>query len=451
MTERTNPDPLLDAPILPTMLRLAAPNIVAMLATTLVAIAETAYVGLLGTTALAGLALVFPLAMLMQMTSAGAMGGGVSSAIARALGAGDMARAEALARHAAAIALIAGFGFAGLFYASGSTIVRWLGGRGEVQGAALAYAHTFCLAIPGIWLANTLASIVRGSGNMRVPSVTLLATALAQVVLGGSLGLGLGPMPKLGMAGVALGQVLAFSGAATAFLWYLAAGRGRVRLGLRGVAFNWEMFRDILKVGAVACASSVQTVSAILLLSGLAARYGTEALAGYGIGARLEFLVVPIVFAFGVAAVPMVGMAVGAGDIFRARRAAWTCGALSAGLVGGVGLLLAIAPDLWVRWFSADPVVLDAARSYLRTAGPAYAFYGLGLGLYFASQGSGKILGPVLAQTVRLVLIVALGPWLVGSGAPMSALFVLIAVGLVAYGLAVAFAMHRTSWGQHGP
>ena len=87
-------NPLLTQPILPTLLRLGVPNLIAMIAATLVAIAETVYVGMLGLPQLAGIALVFPMVMLQQMMSSGAMGGGVSSAISRALGAGKVDRAE---------------------------------------------------------------------------------------------------------------------------------------------------------------------------------------------------------------------------------------------------------------------------------------------------------------------------------------------------------------------
>ena len=86
---------LLASPILPTLLKLALPNAIAMVGTTLVAVAETSYIGRLGTEPLAGIALVFPFVMLTQMMSAGAMGGGVSSAISRALGAGDKVTATA--------------------------------------------------------------------------------------------------------------------------------------------------------------------------------------------------------------------------------------------------------------------------------------------------------------------------------------------------------------------
>jgi Na+-driven multidrug efflux pump len=208
------------------------------------------------------------------------------------------------------------------------------------------------------------------------------------------------------------------------------------------------MFFDILKVGALAAFSPLQTVLTVLVLTALVARFGTEVLAGYGIGARLEFLLVPIVFAVGVASVPMVGMAIGARDVARARRVAWTAAGLATLALGGIGLTVAIAPDVWSARFTQDPGVRAAADLYLRLAGPAFAFVGAGLALYFASQGSGKVLGPVLAATVRLAVIV-IGGWLLASSvAPVWTLFALVALSMLAYGLTTATAVYITSWGH---
>jgi len=176
------------------------------------------------------------------------------------------------------------------------------------------------------------------------------------------------------------------------------------------------MFGDILKVGALAAFSPLQTVLTVVILTGLVARFGTEALAGYGIGARLEFLLVPITFAIGVACLPLVGMAIGAGDIARTRRVAWTGAALSALTTGSVGLMVVAFPDLWAERFTSDPAVLDSARSYLRWSGLGYGFFGFGMCLYFASQGAGRVLGPVLAGTTRLIVVALGGWWLVAGG-----------------------------------
>ncbi|HMN78313.1 MAG TPA: MATE family efflux transporter [Burkholderiaceae bacterium] len=429
-------------------MRLSIPNAVAMLATALVAIAETSYVGRLGIASLAGMALVFPMVMLQQMMSAGAMGGGVSSAISRALGAGDQARANALAVHAMMIGALAGAFFTVLFLVSGPRIYQLLGGRDATLAEALAYSNVVFIGATGIWLTNTLASVVRGSGNMKVPSVTLLAAAAIQVVVGAGLGLGLGPLPRLGMAGIALGQAVAFCSAAAFLYLFLRSRHARVKLSLGAAGVQREMFFDILKVGAVACVSPLQTVLTVLVLTRLISRFGTEALAGYGIGARLEFLLVPITFAIGVACVPMVGMAIGAGDVRRARRVAWTGGAVSAVIIGTIGALVAIFPDLWAGLFTSDPAVLDATRSYLRLSGPCFGFLGLALCLYFASQGSGKILGPVLGATVRLAVVALGGWWLASRGEPAWTMFAMVGASMVAYGCATAFAVRITRWGR---
>ena len=287
---------LTTGPILPTLLRLALPNVLAMSMTVLVGIAETRYVGLLGTAPLAAMALVFPFAMLVQMMSAGAMGGGVSSAVSRALGAGDTARANTLALHAVVIGVVVGVVTSVLLIAFGAALYRALGGAGEVLAEAVRYSGVLFTGAVLIWLMNTLASILRGTGDMRVPSIVMLASAILQIALGGALGLGLGPVPRFGMVGVAVGQIVA-TGAGVAFLlWWLVSGRARLRLGWRGVALRAELFADILKVGALACLSPVQSVLTILIFTGLVARLGVAPLAGYGIGQRLEFLLIPISF-----------------------------------------------------------------------------------------------------------------------------------------------------------
>jgi len=440
-------NPLLSAPILPTLLRLTFPNLMAMLVTALVAIAETVYVGVLGTAPLAAIALVFPMIMLMQMLSAGAMGGGVSSAISRALGAGDAVRAQALALHATVIGAAAGLTFSLLFVAFGPAIFQALGGRGPVLAQALAYANVALAGTILIWLVNTLASIVRGTGNMRAPSLTLLLAATLQIGLGGALGLGIGPIPRFGLAGVATGLVIGFGAGTLILLWFLRSGRAAVRLQFSGISLTREMFFDILKVGALAAFSPLQTVLTVLILTRLVAGFGTEALAGYGIGARLEFLLVPIVFAVGVASVPMVGMAIGARDTARARRVAWTAACLAAAVLGAIGLVVAAFPGLWSGLFTQDAGVRAAASLYLQLAGPAFAFVGLGLALYFASQGASKVLGPVLAATVRLAVIAG-GGWLLAvSAAPLWTLFALVALSMVAYGLTTAAAVYVTPWG----
>lgn len=373
--------------MLPTLIALAAPNVALALMQALVSFADGWFIGRLGTEGLAGVALVFPIVILMQMMSAGAMGGGVSSAIARALGAGDTHRAERLAWHAVVIALAFGLAFTLLMLLAGPALYRLLGGSGAVLAHATAYSNIVFGGALTVWLCNTLANVLRGTGNMAVPAVVLSSAAVLQIPLCGALVLGWGPFPALGIRGAAIAYVVAFGGAALCLATYIYAGRTGLnvrRLWHAGIAFNGALFADILKVGLLSSFNAVQTIAAAVIVTGMVGTFGTAALAGYGLGVRLELLQIPVVFAIGAALVVMVGTCIGAGDIGRARRVAWAGAALAAGVTGGVGVLVAIWPGAWAGLFSSDADVLAAAYGYLRVAGWCYAFLGVGIALYFA-------------------------------------------------------------------
>ena len=438
---------LITAPVLPLLVRFALPNMGALLAAALASVSETIYVGRFGSGALAGLALVFPMVMMQSMLSAGAMGSSVSSTISRALGAGQTERANALAVHALWIGVAGGGLYMLAMLVLGEALYALLGGQGEILRHAVAYGQVAFLGSVFVWVVNTLSSVIRGAGRMTVPSVALLLISVAQVVISGALGLGWGPLPALGMRGVAAGQVVAYGVGAAALLAWLLAGRAGIQLPLRRTPVRMETLRTILQAGAVACISPLQTVLTILILTRLVAQFGPEALAGYGIGARLEFLLVPIAFAVGVASVPLVGMAMGAGQAARARRVAWTAAAMAGAMLGAIGLVVTWWPDVWTRLFTQDAPVLASTASYFQWAGPCYALFGVGLSLYFSSVAAGKAAGPVMAGTLRLVVVAAGGVALASAAAPAWTIFALVALGMAAYGLATMAFVKSTPWG----
>jgi Na+-driven multidrug efflux pump len=386
------------------------------------------------------MALVFPFVILTMTMSGGAMGGGVSSAIARALGAGDKERASALAAHALLIGACFGLTFTLTMLIFGPALLELLGGRGNVLSRAVGYVQIFFGGAVIPWLMNTLAAILRGTGNMKLPSLIVLNSAVCQIILGGILGLGLGPVPQFGMRGVAAGSLTAYSIGATIMAWYIFSGRARVTPILRGLRIRRGMFFDILKFGAVSCFSPLQSVLTITIFTHMLAQFGTEILAGYGIGARLEFMLTSIAFAVGIASVPMVGMAIGA------RRIALIAGCVSFVSVGLVATVIAIFPDLWVDIFTSDPGVRAASRQYLSTAAPMYAFIGLSISMYFSSQGAAKVVGPVLAQTARLLFVAGGGWWLSVHGATPANFFALAAASMVVLGVLCAASVILTRW-----
>ena len=201
---------ILEGAIVPTLFQLAAPNILNLVALTAIVTADVFFVGRLGATALAGLSLVFPLKMLMQHMAAGGMGGAVASAIARALGAGRRDHANALVVHALLIAVAMAAIFSTVLLIWGVEIYAALGGRGEVLDAALNYSTAIFAGAITPWLFNTLASIVRGTGNMTLPAAAIAGTAFADLLLSPALLFGWGPFPRLGIVGAGIGFVTSF-------------------------------------------------------------------------------------------------------------------------------------------------------------------------------------------------------------------------------------------------
>ncbi|HXZ02954.1 MAG TPA: MATE family efflux transporter [Stellaceae bacterium] len=440
---------LLHGAIVPTLLALAAPTMVVLVVQTLVGVAETYFVSFLGTDALAGVALVFPVLMLMQMMSNGGIGGGVASAVARALGAGRQADADALVLHALVIAAAFGLVFSAAEFLGGRALYRALGGEGRVLAAALAYADVVFSGAVLVWIVSLLAAALRGAGNVMVPAIVTLAGAVVLVPLSPALIFGLGPLPRLGIAGAGVAVVTYYLGAAIALLWYLRSGRSAFRLTLDPRRIERRLLADVLRVGGLSAIGTVQSNLTVVLVTGAVGLFGTDAIAGYGIASRLDYMMIPLLFALGTAALTMVGTNIGAGQAARARRIAWTSALIAAGFTEAIGLAAAFFPTAWLGLFSSDPGVLATGALYLRLAGPAYGAFGLAMLLYFSGQGAGRVLWPVIAGTARLVIAAGIG-WLVVArlGGGLGALFLAVAAASLAFGTITAASQWLGAWGR---
>jgi MATE family, multidrug efflux pump len=427
---------LLAAPIVPTLARLSAPGVLLVAFQSLVSVGDTYFVGRLGTAPLAGLALVFPLLMLLQMTSAGAMGGGISSAIARALGSGNVQAARRLVVHALVIAAAMGAAFTILILLLGPGIYSLLGGKDETLANAVRYSNVVFAGAITVWLANTLSSVLRGTGNMLVPAVTLICAALVHLPLSAAL------VARIGIAGAGVAYVTTFGIAAAAMAVVVFRRASALRPARADLRLEGRLFREILRVGGISVLSSFQTVLTAVILTGFVGRYGAPALAGYGVGLRLELLQIPLVFAVGQAMVVLVGTNIGAGRPERAKRIAWIGSAFAGSISLAIGITVTLVPLAWVGLFSSDPAVLESGSLYLRTVAPFYPMLAVNIALYFASQGAGKVLWPVLAGTARLVIVIAGG----AAAASLGGIFAAIAVAMAVSGVLTIWFVARTNW-----
>jgi putative MATE family efflux protein len=435
---------ILEAPILSTLLRLSAPNVLNLLALAGMITFDGLFLGRLGADALAGVSLVFPWVMIIQHSANGGMGGGVSSSIARALGAGRHDVANALAFHTFVLALALGALSCAAMWLGAPYLFRWMGGQGDMLAAALAYSNVAFGGAVSIWMLNLLGNAVRGTGKMGLPAAVIVGSVFAHVLISPLLIFGWGPLPALGPAGAGWGLVGSFGAGSLVLSFYLRSSRSLVRLTFRGMALRWSLFAEILKVGVPGTINTAITNLSVVLLTGIAGNLGRETAIGYAMGARLEYILIPIAFGFGMAIVAMAGTNWGAKQYRRARRIGWTGGIIVAAACAAVGLVVALYPSLWMGLFSADEEVIRLGSSYLQIAGPIYGFYGLGMGLYSATQGLGRVALSVTANAVRLLMsaggALAAIYWLdLGT----SGMFIAIALGFVVYAGLTACALAR--------
>jgi putative MATE family efflux protein len=422
---------LLTAPVLPTLLRMAAPNMLVMLAQSSVGLIETWYVSRLGLDALAGLSVVFPVLMLVQGLSSGAVGGAIIGAVARCLGQGRREQAAELAWYALAIALALGALTTLLALGCGSALYHLMGAQGAAYEAALSYSHIVFGGALLIWIFNLLAAVIRGTGDMLLPTKVIVGGAVALLPLSPALIFGFGPIPQMGVAGGAAAIVLYYAVGTSIFVLQLWRGRGMLRPASSPPRLQWSRLREILYVGALSSVVSVTTNLTIAGVTGFVARHGTAAVAGYGAGSRIEYLLIPLMFGLGAPISVLCATSIGAGDRKRAMRAVWTGAALGFGICETIGLAAACMPQLWITAFGSDAQMLAAGVTYLHIAAPCYGFFGMGLALYFAAQGNGKVAVPALGSVFRMAAALG-GCWLVQrTGAGLPWMFASAGLGMV--------------------
>lgn len=437
---------LLEGPIVPTLLRLGAPMVLVMLAQAAVGLIETWFVGKLGTDALAGMALVFPAVMLMQMMSAGAMGGGIASAIARALGARRRDDANALVFHSLVIGLLFAAVFTLALLLGGRALYTRMGGTGAALDAAMQYSNWVFAGAVLVWIFNSLSAIIRGTGNMAVPAIVMVGGLVLLVPLSPLLIFGWGPVPAMGIAGGALALLVYYALGCLVLIAYMRSGRSLLRIEWAHCTLRWPLFKDILRVGIIGAVSTIATNVCIGIATALSGAFGPAAIAGYGTASRLEYLLVPLVFGLGAPLLAMVGTSMGAGQRERAMRATWIGAGMAFALTEAIGVAAACFPAAWLSLFDTDPAMIAAGSRYLQIVGPFYGFFGVGLVLFFASQGAGKLLWPVIGNVGRLVVAAAGGILAVRLGGDLGIVFAAQAAAIVVYGLINAYAIAGGAW-----
>ena len=239
---------LLQAPIVPLILKLSWPNMLIMLAQAGAALVDTWWLAKLGNDALAGMVLVFPFVLLVGTVSGGSIGAGISAAVARALGARQHEQADAVLMHGLIINVVIGGSYAAVMLIFGRSIYQATGGRGGELEAALIYSNVLFAGNTLFWIMNALMSVIRGTGNMFVPALVSCGGVVLMLPLSPCLIFGLGPFPALGIAGSAISLLVTYVVGTIVLVWYILSGRCVVKF--KRTTLRWQTFVAILSIGA---------------------------------------------------------------------------------------------------------------------------------------------------------------------------------------------------------
>ena len=437
----------LTQPVMPLLIRMSAPNTVAFFIQSIVVLTEVWFISKLGTNSLAAVALAFPLLMITQTMSGGALGGAITSAIARSMGANDIDKAERLIWHSVVISLGGAFMFLLFFLLFGEQLLFLLGGQGDILKESYTYCSYLFLGGLILWLSGSMSAILRGMGNMRFPATLMICTSFLQVFLSGGFILGWYGFPQIGVPGAAIATLISASVMVVIIFLKLMSKSIPVKLRLKQLILSRDLFNNIFEVAIPASVSPLLTVGTILVLTGLVGTFGTEALAGYGIGSRVEFLMIPLIFGIGTAMTSIVGANIGAKNIIRAETVG-IYGGTSAGVVSiFIGLMLALFPDAWIQFFTDDVKAFEVTKLYIQIVGPFYIFQGIGLSLYFASQGANAMKWPTIATIARF-LIASIGGgisvhWL---GYGIGSVFIASAIAMMIFGTMIFVSIKKGAW-----
>ena len=437
----------LTKPIIPLLIRMSAPNTIAFFIQSLVVLTEVWFISRLGTNSLAAVALAFPLLMITQTMSGGALGGAITSAIARSMGADDIEKAERLIWHSIIISLGGAITFLILFLLFGKQLLFLLGGRGEILQESYAYCSILFFGGILLWLSGSLSAVLRGMGNMRFPATLMVITSSIQVILSGGFILGWFGLPKLGVPGAAVAVLISSALMVTVILFKLRSKSIPASLRKERFQLRKILFDNIFEVAIPASLSPLLVVGTILVLTGLVGRFGTEALAGYGIGSRVEFLMIPLIFGIGSAMTSIVGANIGALNIDRAEKVG-ILGGSTAGFVSIlIGLTLAAFPEAWIQFFTDDIKAFEVTKKYIQIVGPFYIFQGIGLSLYFASQGANAMKWPTIATIARFIIACAGGGvsvyWLELG---IESIFISSSAAMAIFGLMIFISIKKGAW-----
>ena len=435
---------ILNGPIHKMLFKLAAPNMVSVFFMLVVGFAEPFFAGKLGIIQLASVAITYPLVSLSGMIGAGAVGGGVVSALSRSIGKNDLNRANVVIWHSFIIYGVVALTFFIVFVFFSKSLFIAMGAEESVVEKAVGYSRIFFILSPTIFLFYLMMSIYRSFGDYQFLAVINVLLGLLQLFLSGALSLGWFFFPSLGINGLALAFVIP-QGLAGIFM-FISILFGKYPVRFKILSLRKEIFVDILNVGGLGAINSTSIALTMIITTTFISRFGTEAIAGYGVCARLEQTLIPLAFGVGGVLTSCVGTNFGANQFYRARKSAWFGASFIASIAAIAGITFSVSPSLWLDFYTTDLDAYLIGALYLSIVAPFFPLFAFGKTLYFASQGTGKMLVPISGAITRLFIVTVFGFICIYLKLEIKYLFFVIGIAMSSVGLILSLNMFGPVW-----
>jgi len=402
----TTKNNILNGKVLPTLMNLSAPIVVAMTCQTAFNAIDTYFVSRLGSEALAAMSLTFPFFIFLIAFGIG-ISIGTSSLIARTIGAGNTEQTHSAAKNAILLAVAAGVLFTLIGILAARPLVSFMGATGEIYDLTLQYVSVILFASLLKYLFNVLDGIIRGEGRTKVSMMMMLTAILTNIVLDPFLIFGIGFFPRMEIAGAALATAISWGVGCCVVLSYYLRGKGIVNLSFKDFKLDLKSMSDIIKVGFPSALSQAAMAVMIIFLSRIILNMdaGEKIIAAYGLGFRVEVVALLPTVGLRVGTIIMVGQNYGAGLYQRVEEINRRGNLFIFTVMTAVGALFSLAAPYIIGIFTQDPEIFNLGVQYLQHVTITYGFIGLGMVSNASFQGIGRGIPPLVNTFLRLILL----------------------------------------------
>ena len=365
---------------------------------------DTWFIGQVGDAQLAAFSFGFPILMIVTSVAIG-LGAGTSSVVARAIGADDHRRARRLSTDSLLLSFLVTAIISAIGILTIGPLFRLLGAPDELMPLIRGFMTILYMGVPFIVVGMVGMASMRATGDTRLPSMLMILAAVLNVILDPILIFGVGPVPAMGLNGAAMAALLA---RATIFIGTLYLMRYRLDM----VSFNKpdpgelrQSWRDILHVGIPAAGTNIVVPVGAALVTAMIARFGPDAVAGFGVASRIESMMLVMYYALSAIIGPFVGQNFSAGREERILRALWLCTVFCIGSGLVIAGLLASMSGWLPGLFSDSESVRQVTSMFLWIVPVSYGAYGMVMIMNASFNGLGYPIPGVVISVCRIVVL----------------------------------------------